>query len=164
MFHSMRILSFAIVFTAFLAGPTAADHFVGDFNRNCAVDFADVSVLIEQWLDPAGSSADLNGDDRVDMADFAIIAGNWSKTDAPLVISEFMASNASNRPSGAGDLLDENGDSSDWVEIYNPAHSAADLAGNEGPKCGAVSTAKAKPHLDSGLDKKPNSAASRPPL
>ena len=129
MFHSIRILSFAIVFTVFSASSAAADHFVGDFNRNCTVDFADVSVLVEQWLNPAGSSADLNGDDKVDMADFAIIAGNWSKTDASLVISEFMASNAGNRPPRAGDLLDENGDSSDWVEIYNPTDKAVNLNG-----------------------------------
>ena len=38
------------------------------------------------------------------------------------LITEFLASNS-------GGLLDGNGDSSDWVEIYNPTSGALDLAG-----------------------------------
>ncbi|HUT13679.1 MAG TPA: lamin tail domain-containing protein, partial [Thermoguttaceae bacterium] len=38
------------------------------------------------------------------------------------IISEIMAVNAST-------LLDEDGDSSDWIEIYNPSESAVDLRG-----------------------------------
>lgn len=41
---------------------------------------------------------------------------------ANLVISEFLASNA-------GGLEDADGESSDWIEIYNPTPSAVDLAG-----------------------------------
>jgi hypothetical protein len=45
------------------------------------------------------------------------------------VINEFMASNASNTPLGAGELLDVDGDSSDWIELYNPTAKAVDLGG-----------------------------------
>ena len=42
--------------------------------------------------------------------------------DAGPIISEFMASNI-------GGLLDEDGDSSDWIEIYNPTPDDVDLTG-----------------------------------
>ncbi len=46
-----------------------------------------------------------------------------------LLISEFMASNGSRLPLGPGDLLDADGDSSDWIEIYNPTDSPVDVGG-----------------------------------
>ena len=132
MVHSMRISLPSIVLTVLLASSVVAGSQVGDLNRNCRVDFVDLRVLAEQWLSAAGGSADLNGDDKVNTVDFALLAENWSKTEAPLVISEFMASNTSNRPPlppREGDLLDEDGDSSDWVEIYNPTDKAINLDG-----------------------------------
>ncbi len=45
------------------------------------------------------------------------------------VINEFMASNASIAPLGAGELLDADGDSSDWIELYNPNEEPFDLSG-----------------------------------
>jgi hypothetical protein len=45
------------------------------------------------------------------------------------VISEFMASNGSKEPLDEGELLDEDGDSSDWIEIYNPTSEAVHLGG-----------------------------------
>lgn len=41
---------------------------------------------------------------------------------ANLVINEFMASNANT-------IQDENGDSSDWIEVFNPTATAVDLTG-----------------------------------
>ena len=53
-----------------------------------------------------------------------------SQVQAPsLVISEFIAINGSKPPLEAGEILDEDGDSSDWIEIYNPASTTADLDG-----------------------------------
>jgi hypothetical protein len=46
-----------------------------------------------------------------------------------LLISEFMASNGSRLPLGPGDLLDAEGDSSDWIEIYNPTDGPIDAGG-----------------------------------
>ena len=45
------------------------------------------------------------------------------------VISEFMASNGSKAPLAEGGLLDEDGDSSDWIEIYNPTSQPVHLGG-----------------------------------
>jgi hypothetical protein len=45
------------------------------------------------------------------------------------VISEFMANNGSKEPLEEGELLDEDGDSSDWIEIYNPTAEAVHLGG-----------------------------------
>ncbi|MHC4324395.1 MAG: lamin tail domain-containing protein, partial [Planctomycetota bacterium] len=45
------------------------------------------------------------------------------------VISEFMAGNGSKEPLEEGELLDEDGESSDWIEIYNPTDQAVHLGG-----------------------------------
>jgi len=46
-----------------------------------------------------------------------------------LVINEFVARNNSEHPLRNGDLLDEDGDASDWIEIYNPTEEAINLDG-----------------------------------
>jgi len=46
-----------------------------------------------------------------------------------LVINEFVARNDSEQPLRNGDLLDEDGDASDWIEIYNPSDEAINLDG-----------------------------------
>ncbi len=56
----------------------------GDLNGDCKVDFADLKVLCEQWLQPPGiPSADIapqpNGDGIVNFLDFALLAENWMK-------------------------------------------------------------------------------------
>jgi len=45
------------------------------------------------------------------------------------VISEFVAANTSRAPLSAGEILDEDGESSDWIEIWNPSFEAVNLAG-----------------------------------
>jgi len=45
------------------------------------------------------------------------------------VISEFMASNGSKEPLAESGLLDEDGESSDWIEIYNPTDQSVNLGG-----------------------------------
>src|SRR4051812_23643843 len=56
------------------------------------------------------------------LALIAICLGAFAAIRAEPVISEFMASNATT-------LADENGDFSDWIEIYNPDATPANLAG-----------------------------------
>jgi hypothetical protein len=46
-----------------------------------------------------------------------------------LIINEFVARNDSEQPLQRGDLLDEDGDASDWIEIYNPTEEAINLDG-----------------------------------
>jgi hypothetical protein len=45
-----------------------------------------------------------------------------SQPASPLVITEFVAANATG-------LVDEDGDYSDWIEIYNQSNTALNLAG-----------------------------------
>jgi len=46
-----------------------------------------------------------------------------------LVISEFVAANTSGAPLSESELLDEDGESSDWIEIWNPSSEAVNLEG-----------------------------------
>ena len=58
-----------------------ASRLAGDVDGDGQVDFADVFVLAEQWLEDtpvcSGPSADLNDDDNVNLADLAILGGDW---------------------------------------------------------------------------------------
>jgi hypothetical protein len=45
------------------------------------------------------------------------------------VISEFLTGNGSSMPLEDGELLDEDGDSSDWIELFNPTTRAVNLEG-----------------------------------
>jgi hypothetical protein len=129
MFGSIRIPLLVLALTLPLAGFVRAGCPIGDLDGNCEVNFEDLQIFTEQWLAPPESSADLNSDDGVDMTDFALLATNWHQKGSPLAISEFMAINGSKRPLGKGELLDEDGDSSDWIEIYNPTEAAVNPDG-----------------------------------
>ncbi len=80
-----------------------------------------------------GAAARPMGDSRgageVSRSDFVQRADNWGGDLATPIINEFLASNGSRAPLGAGDILDADGDSSDWIELYNPTGRAFDLSG-----------------------------------
>ena len=105
---------------------SAQAQLVGDLNKDYRVDFRDVKTFAVQWLDPScltpGCIANLDGVDGVNMADFALLANNWKMVESHLVISEFMARNSST-------LMDRDNESSDWLEIYNPTDTTANLDG-----------------------------------
>ncbi|MHC4110598.1 MAG: lamin tail domain-containing protein, partial [Planctomycetota bacterium] len=131
---SVKDLLLSLVLTAFLAGSAVAQsQLVGDLDGNYRVDSKDLRAFARQWLNQiclvSVCKADLDGVDGVNMADFALLAKNWKIEEPHLVISEFMASNASEEPLGEGDLLDFEGDSSDWIEIYNPTDTTVNLDG-----------------------------------
>ncbi|HUS73710.1 MAG TPA: FN3 associated domain-containing protein, partial [Sedimentisphaerales bacterium] len=127
----------SLVLITFLAGLTSAQpQLVGDLNDDKVVDFEDLRAFSWQWLAPGCSApdcaADMDGVNGVNMADFALFAANWQKVIPHIVISEFLASNASNKPPlppKEGDLLDGHGESSDWIEIYNPTDAVISLDG-----------------------------------
>jgi len=122
-----------LIFSIVTATVVWADDLIGDLNGDQRVDFKDLGFLAEQWLDRRclvqPCEADLDGLDGVDGKDFAILAGNWSSTLGGPLITEFMASNGSAAPLDAGELLDEDGDSSDWIELHNPTDRTIDLGG-----------------------------------
>ncbi|MEN6429100.1 MAG: chitobiase/beta-hexosaminidase C-terminal domain-containing protein, partial [Phycisphaerales bacterium] len=111
----------------------AAVYPVGDINGDQKVDFFDLRILSANWLNEncgeAGCSADVDEAGRVNLTDFAWLAANWRADLTGPVINEFVASNGSAAPLGAGELLDSDGDSSDWIELYNPTQQAFDLGG-----------------------------------
>src|SRR4030042_6800666 len=106
---------------------------LGDLNDDHTGNSLDLRIFASQWLsvgcmDP-GCLSDLNGADSVNMVDLALLAQNWQIVVPHMNISEFMASNASSPPLEDGELLDGHGESSDWIEIYNPTDTAIILDG-----------------------------------
>ncbi len=100
-----------------------------DLNGDCRVDFKDVAIFAQQWLNDGDcqgnpTCADFDGLNGVDLVDFDYLADYWLAQGVPLVINEFMASN--NSTSG---FHDSTGDYDDWIEIYNFGDTPIDLAG-----------------------------------
>ncbi|MHC4331155.1 MAG: lamin tail domain-containing protein, partial [Planctomycetota bacterium] len=134
---SLKTSLLSLIFIAFLAGSTVAmSQLEGDLDGNYRVDSEDLRILARQWLNQiclvSVCVADLDGVDGVNMADFSLLARNWQIEAPHIIITEFMASNNSNKPPDPpkeGDLLDFEGDSSDWIEIYNPTDITVNLDG-----------------------------------
>ena len=130
----LKILLLSVVLTTSLAVSTNGQlQLIGDLNDDNVVDYKDVRIFADQWLSPGcdipGCLSDLDGSDGVNIADFAILANEWQIIDPHVVINEFMASNTSSLPLEDGELLDGNGESSDWIEIYNPTNNTVSLDG-----------------------------------
>jgi len=100
----------------------------GDLDNDCDCDIDDLNILARQWMDDPGcinhpmDCADLNEQDGVDGADFAVLAANWLQEGANLVINEIMADNETT-------VTDEHGEYDDWIEIFNPTGATIDLGG-----------------------------------
>ncbi|MDH4240850.1 MAG: lamin tail domain-containing protein, partial [Phycisphaerae bacterium] len=129
-----RPMALSLLLIASLAGSTAAQsQLTGDLNKDYKVNSKDLRTFAFQWLDTAclepGCLADLDGADGVNMVDLALLAKNWQMEQSHLIISEFLASNASQPPLEDGELLDGNGESSDWIEIYNPTSATVSMDG-----------------------------------
>ena len=94
----------------------------GDITDDCVVDVEDLILLAEYWLTGPGSIADIEVSGNVNIKDLAAMASNWQSSKGPVVISEFMASNTAT-------ILDGNGESSDWIELFNMTNMPIDLDG-----------------------------------
>jgi len=90
---------------------------------NCRVDVFDMFLFAEQWLDSSGS-ADFDGMSGVDLADFAVLAGDWGTGNrkTTVVINEFMADNDEF-------IQDPQGEYDDWMEIHNYGLDSIDIGG-----------------------------------
>ena len=93
------------------------NHFPKVYLFDVALIFCCISVIAVGL-----SRGDLNGESQVNLPDPGIMAENWWTSGTGPVISEFVASNEAS-------LVDEDGDSPDWVEIYNPAQETVNLDG-----------------------------------
>ena len=112
---SVRLLSLILAIS--LAGSVGAACLEGDLSGDCAVGFDDVWRLAEDWLYPAGSPADIIGDNGVDMADFAAMAENWGKRRSPVVINEIHYD-----PDVKTELVE-------FIELYNISEVDVNIAG-----------------------------------
>lgn len=105
----------------------------GDLNADCRVDIEDLTVLAGCWLQtdsPLVSVPDVDGrNDGVNLRDFALLAEGWYRTGPQAVISEFLAVNRAKFPLADNEIADEDGDSSDWIELCNPTGQTINLEG-----------------------------------
>jgi hypothetical protein len=92
-----------------------------DLNKDCRVNIYDFAIFAEQWMEAEGS-ADLDGLNGVDAADLFLLTDNWLEKKEYVIVSEFGAVNKDV-------LFDEDGDSSDWIELYNPTRVPMSLEG-----------------------------------
>ena len=134
MLDCSKVCLTTMILCALTLPAAAAPCPVGDLNGDCVVDMLDLEWFAFQWLDDScdeRACADIAGDEGVDFLDFSRMLSNWGRIGAPLTISEFLASNSSTAPvdPSKGQLLDEDGDSSDWIEIYNPTDRVYNLGG-----------------------------------
>jgi hypothetical protein len=127
----MRISLFSLVIVIFLTISAAAKLCPqGDLNGDCKVNWQDIKLFTDQWLNseeddcPNPGCADFDNTGGVNLIDFAILANQWLNRGIILVINEFMASNNS-----ASGIHDPQGDYDDWFEIYNFGDTSINLAG-----------------------------------
>ncbi len=127
MFKSIKTLLVLLFLITYLAGSSGAQsQLAGDFDGNFSVDLMDLRIFALQWLHPGclapGCIADIDSANGVNMVDFSLLAQNWQIIKPHLVINELMASNIYT-------LMDKDGSSSDWIEIYNPTEKTINLDG-----------------------------------
>ncbi|NLH15246.1 MAG: hypothetical protein GX455_01575, partial [Phycisphaerae bacterium] len=109
----------------------------GDLNHDCIVNLADLLLLTSGWTsNPGGTGsnpADLNGQDGINLSDFSLMAANWLIESPQVIINEFMAINNSKfddfQNLSEGEWVDEDGDSSDWIELLNVTNQPIFLNG-----------------------------------
>jgi len=82
MLRTMKILLLMLLLIASLSCPAYAQlQLAGDLNNDQRVDHKDLQIFAWQWLDPVcmapGCSADLDGINGVNLADYALLALNW---------------------------------------------------------------------------------------
>lgn len=73
---------------------------------------------------------DLTVDSKVNIEDYAVVSRQWNSKGPSVIISEFMASNDAENPplTEEGQILDGNGESSDWIELYNQTDYPVNLS------------------------------------
>lgn len=131
---NVRISLFSLAIVVFWAGSAVAGLCPeGDLSGDCAIDWEDIEVFAEQWLDNGDCEdvvcADFDGLNGINLVDFSILANSWLDRGIALAINEFMASNNSDSGIHDPDDEDEGEGWDDWIEIYNFGDTPIDLAG-----------------------------------
>lgn len=73
--------------------------------------------------------ADMNMDETVNLIDAVHLSEDWKKSSPTILISEFLTDNESKSPLEAGEILDGNGEASDWIEVHNTSERPVDIGG-----------------------------------
>ncbi|MBN2512412.1 MAG: lamin tail domain-containing protein [Sedimentisphaerales bacterium] len=99
----------------------------GDINGDGRVGLEDLQIFADQWLSISDClqlefCADLDVSGNVGEKDFAMLSRNWLIDQVRVVINEFAASSHLSFPDG-------DGNSSDWIELFNPDTEPVSLAG-----------------------------------
>ncbi len=118
-YTTLTLLSF-VYFNTFSLGACPP----GDIDNDCQVGVTDLVIMASQWLNPSGGSADITGENDINLKDFSIVSNSWLQSGHPVVINEFMASND---PSSG--ISDPQGEYDDWFEVYNTASVPYDIGG-----------------------------------
>ena len=89
------LLSVIALLSCTAVGQPPQMPFVGDLFEDNIIDYKDLEILADYWLDVNCTSpncpADLDGVAGVNMGDYAVLAPNWKKS--RVVINEFLADN-----------------------------------------------------------------------
>jgi len=104
-----------------------------DINFDCEVSLPDLIIVASQWLSEScspGPCADMDSSLRVDLADLAIVSGDWKQTAETIVLNEIMADNEYDSTAAPGtNIADNFGYYSDWIEIKNLGDTPQNLEG-----------------------------------
>jgi hypothetical protein len=118
MLMSARIPLLSLLLVAFWAGLAVADCPVGDLSGDCDVDWEDLWLFANQWLDNPGGSANFDGTGGVNFDDFALLVNNWFTGSGRIVIINEIHYN----PDLKYELVE-------FVELYNPTIVDVNLSG-----------------------------------
>ncbi len=121
MFKSLKNALLSLILVIFLYGSAGAQFYLaGDLNKDERVDFEDIRILGDQWLDPDclvyACTGDLDSINGVNLDDFALLAQNW-RIGPKVVINEIHYD-----PAIKTEL-------SEFVELYNAGTMDANISG-----------------------------------
>ena len=106
--------------------PDCLELLSADIDRDCEITLADMEFIANQWLDLFCTPpwcADIDQYEGVNLTDFSVLSRDWLKSaNSDIAISEFMARNTNT-------LTDEDGETSDWIELKNISDQTVDLGG-----------------------------------
>lgn len=93
MFQSSAALS-GLGLLLLIVLPAVGVYPIGDLNEDSEVDFDDLRILADSWLNEIcsvpGCEADLDGADGVNLVDLSILANNWGEKGTTLVINSYQ--------------------------------------------------------------------------
>ena len=119
----LGVLIFVISLLIILPGSSGGSCIVGDLNGSCTVNFDDLILVAEEWLEDVSCGndddcPDFDGSDFIDLVDFAMLANNWLESaGSPVVINEIHYH------------ADNNTEQVEFVELYNASFEAIDING-----------------------------------